>query len=224
MRKKQWFCPFMAAVCLTALAAGGCSGRSDASESVSAASSSVSSASSESSTSVSSESTPAPSEEASPTPTMDPSTMGEGAAPTDMPETDEATAAGLGDACVFTRDGQELYTVTITDISFTDRRAVVDTEEPEQVLVATYSYQSLTDEPVLVDDMSFRCIVNDTEVCTAYYLEDQIVADVAGKDAPVTAEVAYSVPADTEKVSLYLTNTANPDGENYLITVENLQQ
>ena len=58
----------------------------------------------------------------------------------------------------------------------------------------------------------------------SYYLADQIVADVAGKDAPVTAEVAYSVPADTQKVSLYLTNNSNPEGENYLITAGDLQQ
>lgn len=211
--KKRWIHPLIAAFCLSALVMSGCSDGNTETES-SVSSSSVSSASSSG--------TPTPTEE--PTPTVDPSAMGEGAAPTDMPDTDGAIQAAVGEACTFSQDGQELYTVTITDISFTDRRAVVDTEEPEQVLVATYTYQSLTDDPVLVDDMSFRCIVNDTDVCTAYYLADQIVADVAGKDAPVTAEVAYSVPADTQKVSLYLTNNSNPEGENYLITAEDLQQ
>ena len=211
--KKRWVYPFLAALCLTALAAGGCSDGDNEAEN--SASVSISSASS-GSTSVSED-------ETTPTPTVDPSTIGEGAVPSEMPDTEAATSVNLGDTCIFSQDSQELYSVTVTDISFTDRRAVVDTEEPEQVLVATYSYQSLTDDPVLVDDMSFRCIVNDTEVCPAYYLEDQIVADVAGNDAPVTAEVAYSVPADTQKVALYLTNNSNPDGENYLITVDNLQ-
>ena len=211
--KKRFIYPVIAALCLTALAAGGCS-----KEETVTGSSSASSASAGKNPS----STPAATPEASPT--EDPSTMGEGAAPTDMPELESAIARSLNETCEFTKDGQSLYTVTITGVSFTDRRAVVDTEEPEKILLVTYTDQSLTDDPVLVDDMSFRCIVNDTDVCTAYYLADQIVADVAGKDAPVTAEVAYSVPADTQKVSLYLTNNSNPEGENYLITAGDLQQ
>ena len=137
--EKRWIHPLIAAFCLSALVMSGCSDGNTETES---------SGSSSSASSAASSGTPTPTEE--PTPTVDPSAMGEGAAPTDMPDTDGAIQAAVGEACTFSQDGQELYTVTITDISFTDRRAVIDTEEPEQVLVATYTYQSLTDDPVLV--------------------------------------------------------------------------
>ena len=210
--KKRFIYPVIAALCLTALAAGGCS-----KEETVTGSSSASSASAGKNPS----STPAATPEASPT--EDPSTMGEGAAPTDMPELESAIARSLNETCEFTKDGQSLYTVTITGVSFTDRRAVVDTEEPDKILLVTYTYQSLTDDPVLVDDMSFRCIINDTEVAPPYYLSDQVMPELSVRDQPVTAELAYNVPANTEKAALYLTNTSNPEGDSFLVTASSIQ-
>ena len=206
--KKHFIYPLLAALCLTSLTAGGCSSKTEN------ASSAVSASSKEASVS-----SAAPSETPAATPTADPATLGEGIAPSEIPDPENTISRQLKEACVFSKDGQQLYTVTISDISFTERRAVVDTEAPEKVLLITYTYQSLTDDPVLVDDMSFRCMVNGSKIGQPYYLADQTVAEPAGKDQEVTAEVAFSVPADTSEASLYLTNNANPEGESFLISV-----
>ena len=39
----------------------------------------------------------------------------------------------------------------------------------------------------------------------------------------VTAELAYNVPANTEKAALYLTNTSNPEGDSFLVTASSIQ-
>ena len=71
--------------------------------------------------------------------------------------------------------------------------------------------------------MSFRCIINDTEVAPPYYLSDQVMPELSVRDQPVTAELAYNVPANTEKAALYLTNTSNPEGDSFLVTASSIQ-
>ena len=49
---------------------------------------------------------------------------------------------------IFSEDGRELYSVTLEQAEFTDRRAVAETETaPEKVLLLTYSYESLSGRP-----------------------------------------------------------------------------
>lgn len=149
-----------------------------------------------------------------------PEQMGEGAAPTDIPEESRSSEAELGEPLIFSEDGRELYSVTLEQAEFTDRRAVAETEAPEKVLLFTYSYESLSGEAVLVDDMSFRCLDSGGEACTPYYLADQLVPEVNQGGEPARAEIAFRVPEDMEQARIYVVNNSNPEGESYQVTVQ----
>ena len=68
-----------------------------------------------------------------------PEQMGEGAAPTDIPEESRSSEAELGEPLIFSEDGRELYSVTLEQAEFTDRRAVAETEAPEKVLLLKHA-------------------------------------------------------------------------------------
>ncbi len=193
--RKHLFYSILTILCITSLSVSGCGQKKEASDPISSSSSSASS---------------------SPTPQV----TGEGAAPSDLPDLEEASQRQPGEDCTFTKDGQASYSVTILSIETTDRPATTDTEQADLVVLVTYTYQSLGQDPVLVDDMSFRCIANKKTVCSPYYLTDQKMPDLAENGQVVTAELAYSAPGDTTQVSLYLENPADTQGEKFLITVD----
>ncbi len=146
--------------------------------------------------------------------------MGEGVASGSLPEETDTIAAEFSQPFTFTRDGQELYTVTVEQAGLTDRRAVAETTAPEAVLLLNYSYLSLTGDPVLVDDMSFQCFTGEGEACTAYYLADQLIPEVNQGGEPTEAEVAFSIPEDTQEAVVCVTNNSNPEGETYSLEIQ----
>ncbi|MDO4617262.1 MAG: hypothetical protein Q4B03_07385 [Lachnospiraceae bacterium] len=140
----------------------------------------------------------------------------EGTVPDELPKGTLLTAE-VGDELTFTANGTDTHSVTIEQIGFTDRRSVIPGDETEQVLLITYSYKSLNGEGALVDDMSFRLFYDDT-ACDAYVVSDQLTGDLSTGD-PVTAEVSFSVPADTKEFTLYVVDNAEEENENYRINV-----
>ena len=59
--------------------------------------------------------------------------MGEGAAPTDIPEESRSSEAELGEPLIFFgRTAGNCISVTLEQAEFTDRRAVAETEAPEK--------------------------------------------------------------------------------------------
>lgn len=141
----------------------------------------------------------------------------EGFIPEDLPE-GTIHEAETETELHFTEKDADAYSVTIEKAEFTDRRSVVPTETADQVLLITYSYQSLNGEPRLVDDMSFRLFV-DEEACEPYYVADQIMGDVSN-DSEITAEVAFAVPKDLKEASLFIVDNAEKDNENYRLDLK----
>ncbi len=141
----------------------------------------------------------------------------EGYIPENIPEGTVAEAE-LGEEVTFTENGSEAYAVTIQSAELTDRRSVVPEDDAEQVLLITYSYRSLNDEPCLVDDMSFRLFAGDA-ACDSYYVSDQISGDISTGDA-VTAEVSFSLPADVSEYTLYLVDNAEEDNEIWRFNIQ----
>lgn len=193
--RKHLFHSILTILCLASLFVTGCSKSQKGADQTSTSSSSLSSSSS-------------------------PQVTGEGAAPSDLPDLEEAIQRKTGESCEFTQDGQASYSVTILSIEKTDRPATTDTQQADLVLLVTYTYQSLGQDPVLVDDMSFRCIADEDTVCSPYYLTEQKMPELSEDGQTVTAELAYSAPADTSQISLYLENPADTKGEKFLISVE----
>lgn len=141
----------------------------------------------------------------------------EGYIPEDLPE--GALIAGeTGEELVFTENSASAYCVTIEKAEFTDRRSVVPGDEADKVLLITYTYRSLNGEGRLVDDMSFRLFTDET-AAESYYVADQISGDLS-TDTPVTAEVAFSVPADAKEFSLFVIDNAAENNETYQIRIQ----
>ena len=205
--RKRIFYSILSILCLASLVVTGCGKKGTNTDSSSASVSSSSASSGSASSGASSSS-------------VTPTATAEGAVPSDLPDLEDATEAKLGEACQFTKDGQASYQVTILSAEVTDRPASTDTQKADQVVLVTYTYQSLTQEAVLVDEMSFRCITGDQTVCSPYYLADQTMPELAENGQTVTAELAYGLPADTSQISLYLENPGDSNGEKFLIRAD----
>lgn len=141
----------------------------------------------------------------------------EGFIPQDLPE-GTIHDGQSEEALVFTEKGAEAYSVTITKAELTDRRSVIPGDEAEQVLLITYSYQTLNGEPRLVDDMSFRLFIGE-DACEPYYVADQITGDVSTEE-PVTAEICFAVPADCKEATLFVVDNTEEENENYRILLK----
>lgn len=140
----------------------------------------------------------------------------EGYIPEDIPK-GTLTKAELGKEFHFTEQGAEAYAVTIEKAEYTDRRSVIPGDETKKVLLITYSYRTLNGEPRLVDDMSFR-LFSGEDATDPYNVSDQIIGDVSTGD-PVTAEVCFSVPEDSDEFSLFIVDNTDENNENYLIKI-----
>lgn len=145
------------------------------------------------------------------------STDAEGYIPDDIPE-GTVIEEEPEHALPFTENGKTVYTVTIEKAEFTDRRSVIPGDQTDPVLLITYTYESADGEPKLVDDMSFRLFAGETAL-DPYYVSDQVMGDVS-TDAPVTAEVCFAVPKDTNEFSLFVVDNTEEDNENYLIPLK----
>ena len=143
-------------------------------------------------------------------------TIGEGAAPKSTPEAEDTDATKIGDTCTFHLNGSDAYQVVVEDISYTDRRSIDEETSGGKILLITYTYQSLNDDPALVDDMSFRCSVLG-ESCDYYPVVDQLGGDLATGNDAVTGEVAYEVPVDAEEADIYIVNTQDDADASYHI-------
>ncbi|MCQ2500750.1 MAG: hypothetical protein MJ117_05340 [Lachnospiraceae bacterium] len=141
----------------------------------------------------------------------------EGYIPEDIPE-GTVVDAEIGKEFIFHEQGHDAYAVSIDKAEFTDRRSSIPGMEAEQVLLITYSYRSLEETPHLVDDMSFR-LFKDEEAMENYYVDEQLMGDVAGSD-PVTAEICFAVPKDAKEFSLFVVDNAQADNENYLLLLD----
>ncbi len=140
----------------------------------------------------------------------------EGYVPEDIPE-GTLKQAEQKQEVQFTEKGSPAYSVTIDNAAFTDRRSVIPGDQTEKVLLITYTYRSLNGEPRLVDDMSFRLFAGET-AAESYNVADQITGDIS-TDAPVTAEVCFSVPADASEFTLFVVDNAEEGNENYSLYI-----
>lgn len=135
---------------------------------------------------------------------------GEGTTDDTMPDLTGVTKAPLGEPCVVEGEsGAEFCTLTINSIKTTDERNEDDPENPEQVVVVDYTYENTTsDEPLLLDDMSFKLLEGDT-VCRPYYLSTLTPAEPAETGKTANGQIAFSVSKKCKKVILFFENESS---------------
>lgn len=132
---------------------------------------------------------------------------GEGTTDNVLPDLTAVSKAPLEEPCVMEGvSGEEFCTLTINSITTTDDRNEGDPEEPEKVVVLDYTYENTeSEEPLLLDDLSFKLLDGDT-VCQPYYLSTLTPAEPAESGETASGQIAFSVSKDCKQVILYFEN------------------
>lgn len=107
-----------------------------------------------------------------------------------------------GQPISITKDDVVLYELTIDDIVYTDQRDE-HAADPGNVILVTYTYKNLSEEALLIDDMSFQMTLSDEEtLLDVYYLPDIQVPEPVEMDHTCTAQIAYAVSEQVDSVVL----------------------
>lgn len=137
--------------------------------------------------------------------------QGEGTTDLEVPDLAGTETAPLNKDCVITgADGAEIGTIKISAVSVTDERDENNQSNPEKVVVIDYTYTNSTSEVLLLDDMSFKLIINDT-VCTPYYAGFLQGAEAIEEGGSCSAQLAYEVAADAEEGTLVFTSSVTDE-------------
>ncbi|MGN1139570.1 MAG: hypothetical protein ACI4TF_00070 [Oliverpabstia sp.] len=124
----------------------------------------------------------------------------------DYPENlDQVPSYQVGESITLRQDNKDMATFCINSVEVTDERSDFDSSNPEKVIVINYTYQNIGyEDPILYDQMSFQVLDGKT-VCSPYYIENLIPADIASKDGdPVTASLSYQVSGSCQEVIIYV--------------------
>lgn len=141
-----------------------------------------------------------PEDEEDPTPVED--IQGEGTTDTTVPDLSSINAAPLEQDCVMTAEsGAELGTLKIEKAAVTDERDENNASSPQKVVVIDYSYTNSSDEPLLLDDMSFKLVDGDT-ACAPYYAAFLASAEPAENGQSSSGQIAFEVSSDFSKGTL----------------------
>jgi len=135
--------------------------------------------------------------------------QGEGMPDNTLPDMSGIESISVGENCVFSsKSGADLCSLKIDSIKFTDERNAEDSSNPEAVVVVDYTYENTgSEEPLLLDGMSFKLIENDT-VCTPYYLSTLTPAEPANKGETQSGQLAFAVTKNTNDVTLFFDSEA----------------
>ncbi|MGI6007616.1 MAG: DUF4352 domain-containing protein [Ruminococcus sp.] len=138
--------------------------------------------------------------------------QGEGTTDTEVPDLSSIDTAPLDQDCVVTAEsGAELATLRIEKAEVTDERDENNSSNPEKVVVIDYSYTNSSDEPLLLDNMSFKLVEGDT-TCTPYYAAFLKTAEPAKNGESSSGQIAFEVSSDfTEGTLVFDSSLAGED-------------
>ncbi len=125
----------------------------------------------------------------------------EGIPEAELADFSDAKEHAVGDEISFTADDLS-YQLTVTGVSFTDKRDEHAASQPDQVVLIDYEYTPVTGEALLVDDMSFQLFLEDGTACDLYYFPDQKTPSLVSAPESCSAQIAYGVPKGTKKAVL----------------------
>lgn len=135
--------------------------------------------------------------------------QGEGMPDNTLPDMSGIESISVGENCVFSSEsGADLCSLKIDSIKFTDERNAEDPSSPEAVVVVDYTYENTgSEEPLLLDSMSFK-LIEDDAVCTPYYLSTLTPAEPAKKGESQSGQLAFAVTKTTKDVTLFFDSEA----------------
>lgn len=139
-----------------------------------------------------------------------PAGVGEGAPPIEALDLSESKEYKVGEKITF--EGQAVsYELSIDTVEYTEERDEY-TQNPENVLLITYTYENMSDETLLIDDMRFQLMSTDQSILySSYYFQNILVPDPISKGETCTAQVAYIVDERAEQYMIAYQDTVNTE-------------
>lgn len=121
---------------------------------------------------------------------------------------ENAKKSEIGQAISISKDGKELYTITIDSIALTNDRNDFDETQPDQVVKVTYTYKNVAVDNLLIDSYSFALEDKDKKACMDYALigKDETEPIPAGES--LTRTIAYALDSADKDVTLYYNATS----------------
>lgn len=107
----------------------------------------------------------------------------------------------VGESFILQENGKDAVRFSIDKVEVTEDRSEYVSDNPDKVIVITYTYQNLgLEDPLLFDQMSFQVLDGKT-VCDPYYLPNAKTADLALKDgSAITSDIAYGISAKCDEI------------------------
>ncbi len=133
---------------------------------------------------------------------------GEGTTDDEIPDlTDVETVEPREDAEVADENGSAFCTLTVTNAEITEERDENNEDNPDLVIVIDYSYTNQSDEDLLIDDMSFKLLDENGNLCDPYYAGFLKSVEPVAAGETGDAQIAFGVSSDFGEGTLVFTNS-----------------
>lgn len=146
---------------------------------------------------------------------------GEGASSVEIPDLKESKEYKIGQNIRITADEQE-YELLIERAAYTDERSEY-VRDAKQVLMITYTYTNQSDTTLLIDDIRFQMLKNNsTDLCEPYYFSDVLMPQPIEKGESCTAQIAYILEEKEQPLVLVYQDTAHGGMVPVKIVIDNI--
>lgn len=133
---------------------------------------------------------------------------GEGAPSVEIPDLKESKEYKIGQTIRITADEQE-YELLIECAAYTDERSEY-VRDAKQVLMITYTYTNQSDTTLLIDDIRFQMLKNNSaDLCEPYYFSDVLMPQPIEKGESCTAQIAYTLEEKEQPLVLVYQDAAH---------------
>ncbi len=134
--------------------------------------------------------------------------QGEGTTDDSVPDlTGVETTNTNEDAEVTDNEGSSYCTLTVTNAAITDQRDSNNEDDPEMVIVIDYVYTNESSDNLLIDDMSFKLLDADGNLCDPYYAGFLTSAELVEPGETGNAQIAFGVSSTFGEGTLVFTDS-----------------
>ena len=135
-----------------------------------------------------------------------PQASGEGSPSTEQIDLTKSKEYKVGETINIASDGKE-YELLIEKAEYTEKRDEY-TQDPEYVVLITYTYRNYSNETLLIDDMRFQLMDStQKELYESYYFAEIQIPQPLEKGEECTAQVAYAMEEKAQDFLLVYRDT-----------------